>query len=395
MIVTCNWPSKPLGEICDVIAGGTPSRRNVANYGGGIPWVKIGDMLQNQIFETKETISQEGLQNSTAKLLPKGTLLISIFATIGRTSVLGIEASTNQAIVGLIPRSKNSVFTPFLRYYLNYSVTQLTSQARGVAQNNINGKILKALTIPLPPLPEQKRIAAILDKADAIRKKRKQAIDELNNLIPAIFYDSFGNTIENEKGWPILPLAEIVKQNTSVTYGIVQCGPHIEVGVPYVRTSDISNEILPPIEAFGRTSPELAAKFERSTVHTGELIFAIRATVGAVVIVPEYLDGANLTQGTARISPGENVTPDYLLWCLRSKQIQQWVDRQCKGATFKEITLGKLREIPIPLPPINLQLRFSETVQGIQKSKDRYEQSAVEADALFNSLVQQAFKGEL
>ena len=138
------WPTKLLGELCNVIAGGTPSRGHPEFYDGKIPWVKISDMLQGTVLRTEETISQLGLANSAAKLLPAGTILISIFATVGRTAVLGVEAATNQAIAGVIPKHMQTVSPAFLRLFLDYSVSDLIAKARGGAQLNINGKILKS-----------------------------------------------------------------------------------------------------------------------------------------------------------------------------------------------------------------------------------------------------------
>lgn len=265
----------------------------------------------------------------------------------------------------------------------------------GSTQVHVRGTEFQKLKIPLPTLSEQKRIADILDKADAIRRKRQQAIEFVRESVQASYDELFGQPLANPKGWPLKRLEEVVADGTSVSYGIVQCGEHVEDGVPYIRTSQMSDESLPALEEFDRTHPSIAAKYKRSTCRTGDLVFANRATIGAVVKLPEYLDGANLTQGTTRISPGKEVTSDYLLWTIRSNQIQFWFDRWAKGATFREITMGKLRETPIPVPPSDLQDEFDRRLQLIETTGGRLEYALRESTQLFNSLVQRAFKGEL
>lgn len=151
------------------------------------------------------------------------------------------------------------------------------------------------------------------------------------------------------KDWQIKTLEECVCPDAQITYGIVQAGPHIEDGIPYIRTGDMAGDKL-KLEGLLRTSPKIALSYRRSEVKTGEIVCAIRATVGKVLEVPPELDGANLTQGTARISPNHNINNRFLLWVLRSSYAQRQFNLAVKGTTFAEITLENLRKIKVPLP---------------------------------------------
>lgn len=163
------WKVVPLGEICDIQAGGTPSRyKNEYWINGNIPWVKIGDMNSKFISSTNEFITESGLKNSAAKLFPKGTLLFSIFATLGAVSILDIEATTNQAIAGINIKSRKDVYNFFLYYYLISIKKDIEKIGRGVAQNNINLGILKRYPISIPSLEKQVKIAQTLDKASEL-----------------------------------------------------------------------------------------------------------------------------------------------------------------------------------------------------------------------------------
>lgn len=260
---------------------------------------------------------------------------------------------------------------------------------------NRHFKYLKELQIPLPPLEQQKKIAAILDAADAYRQKTKALIAKYDELTQSLFLDMFGDPVIKQKKIQFVKLSEVVDRNKIITYGIVQAGENLKNGVPYIRTGDIKNgKIL--IEKLQKTSQEIAKSYERSKCAAGDIVMSIRATVGTIAIVPPELDGVNLTQGTARISPDTKIIDRYFLYyCLKSKDVQLKIEKQTKGATFREITLGRLREIEIPLPSINSQNQFAERVQAIEKQKAQAQASLEKAEELFASLLQKSFKGDL
>ncbi|EAH5886780.1 restriction endonuclease subunit S [Campylobacter upsaliensis] len=157
-----SWAWVKLGDICEIVSGGTPSRDKIEYWHNGtIPWVKIADVKNNVVNQTQEFITELGLENSSAKIFKKGTLLYTIFATLGETAILNIDAATNQAIAALIEAYDYD--TKFLMYCLMSMKDYVNSLGRGVAQNNINQTMLKNFTIPLPPLREQQEIVKKLD----------------------------------------------------------------------------------------------------------------------------------------------------------------------------------------------------------------------------------------
>ncbi len=136
----------------------------------------------------------------------------------------------------------------------------------------------------------------------------------------------------------------------AITYGIVQCGPHIRDGVPYIRVSDMdAPELL--LDGMLRTSNSIASRFARSTVAEGDLVYALRGKLGEVRQVRSELVGANLTQGTARLSPNDRLVTDYLIWAMRDPRTVRQAELEAKGTTFREITLADLRRIRILVPP--------------------------------------------
>ncbi|ECH3612865.1 hypothetical protein FO141_07190 [Campylobacter upsaliensis] len=160
--IPSTWAWVKLGDICEIVSGGTPSRDKIEYWHNGtIPWVKIADVKNNVVNQTQEFITELGLENSSAKIFTKGTLLYTIFATLGETAILNIDAATNQAIAALIETYDYD--TKFLMYCLMSMKDYVNSLGRGVAQNNINQTMLKNFTIPLPPLKEQQEIVKKLD----------------------------------------------------------------------------------------------------------------------------------------------------------------------------------------------------------------------------------------
>ena len=190
------WRWVRLGEITDIQSGGTPKRSVKEYWGGGIPWAKISDIPEDGIVDqTEETITEKGLANSNAKLFPPGTVLFSIFATIGKVGILKITAATNQAIAGVTIRNPGEIESHFLFYCLRWFSSRVVTEGRGMAQNNINLTILRNTLIPLPPLEEQRRIVAyfqeVQEKIKALKEAQAQTEAELKRPEQAILEKAF------------------------------------------------------------------------------------------------------------------------------------------------------------------------------------------------------------
>lgn len=203
---------------------------------------------------------------------------------------------------------------------------------------------LQQLEVFRPALSEQRSIATALDTAQDTIDETERIVGKLERVQEGLLHE----LLEPRDGWTVHALARCVR--VPITYGIVQAGPHVPGGVPYIRTGDMSGDRL-RLEGLMRTSDAIASAYARSRVTTGDLVASLRASVGTIHTVPPELDGANLTQGTARIAPSSDVDPRYLLWALRSPNVQRHFARIAKGTTFPEITLADLRRVPIARPP--------------------------------------------
>lgn len=393
------WPVARLGDLCDVVAGGTPARSKPQYFEGRIPWVKIGDMLQGTILSTEENITREALANSSAKLLPAGTVLISIFATIGRTAVLGIDATTNQAIAGLTPHSPERLSPAFLRRYLDSVVAELEKRAQGVAQLNINSTILRDLPIPIPSRPDQQRILDVLDRADALRAKRREALVRLDELTESVFLDMFGVP---DPAWP----AHTVDSLTSgAAKGTIRTGPfgsqllHSEFTDKGIAVLGIDNAVS---NEFAWAKPRFITEqkfgeLSRYRVRPGDVLITIMGTVGRCAVVPDDIPVAINTKHLCCITLDQDrCLPEFLhAYFLRHPTAKNYLRSTAKGAIMAGLNMEIIKKLPVALPPVELQAAFSYRLAAIRKLREAQRSALVECDAVFESLQARAFRGGL
>ncbi|WP_194777143.1 restriction endonuclease subunit S [Pararhodonellum marinum] len=388
----------PLSKVCKIKNGFAFKSTEFKNQGA--PLIRISSFEDGPVFFDDRTafVDESYIDSKKDFLVEKGDILIALSgATTGKYGFYTLDSPSllNQR-VGIIKSGRSEKLNSrYFYHYLSILKSRILLKAGGAAQPNISTKQIGEFKIPLPPLATQKKIAAILDAADAHRQKTKQLLAKYDELAQSIFLDMFGDTWVNPKGYPINKLSEVVKPKKIITYGIVQAGENVKDGVPYIRTGDIKDGKI-QTTGLRRTSIEIANSYERSKCQAGDIVMSIRATVGTIAFLPEELDGANLTQGTARISvDNERFNPLYIYHAIKSKGIQLKIERETKGATFLEITLTRLREIEIPIPPLSRQQEFDRRMNSIISQEKILKKENVYSENLFNSLLQKAFKGQL
>lgn len=294
--------------------------------------------------------------------------------------------------------------------------------ANGITRFGLTADAINNAPLPTPPLPEQQKIAAILSSVDEVIEKTQAQIKKLKDLKTGMMQEllsprepkagdqtgaqaSKTNGLHHTEfkdsplgripvGWEVKHLEELVKPEKNITYGIVQAGPHCDGGVPYIRVSDMNSRHL-NLNGMLLTSQAIAEKYKRSAVSTGDIVYALRGMIGHVLPVPSDLHNANLTQGTARISPNEKINSDYLLWALRSPYVDFQNDLEAKGSTFREVTLASLRKILICVPPINEQIKLSHTLNAIESKMFIVEDKLVQLKSIKKALMQDLLTGKV
>ncbi len=388
-----NWEFQKIGDVFTVSSGGTPIRNKPEYYvNGNIPWVKTGDLKGKYVNNPDEFITEEALKNSSAKLFPEKTVLLAMYgATIGACSILPFEAATNQACAALLPSKKCDEI--YLYYFLKSFQDELIKMGVGGAQPNISSGKIKQIAIPLPPLDTQKKIAAILDAADAYRQKTKTLIDKYDQLAQSLFLDMFGDPVKNPKGIKIVRLGDVT---TKITDGVHAKPDYTESGVPFISVKDVTTGTLKfdDCKFISKTDHE---KFTKRT--TPEYLDILYTKVGATYGRPAIIDTKNefsIYVSVALIKPDHSKINAYFLKdALANPAVKRQADKSIKGIGVPDLHLNMIKEFLIPLPDFSLQKQFADRIEAIEVQKQQAQASLQKAEDLFNSLLQRAFKGEL
>ena len=376
-----------LGEICDVVSGGTPSRATAEFWDGGtIPWIKIGNIQRKYVDEADEYITQAGLEGSSAKMLSAGTILFTIFATLGEVGILTIEACTNQAIAGITIKNQSDILTDYLYYFLKSQKSCIAALGRGVAQNNINLSILRNFEVPIPDLPMQKQIVAILDKTAKVVEVRQQQLQQLDELVKARFVELFG-----DGNHPHIALIDLIIEGAGLSYGIVQPGDDGTGDMGVLRPVDMVDGKI-STASIKYIDRSIGDGFKKTELYGDELLITVRGTTGITALTDIRFNGMNVTRGIAVVRYDRNkINPVYLNAYLNTDESQRYIQEHTRGATLQQINLSDLRVQQIMVPPLALQEQMAAFIEQTDKSKSVVQKALNEAQLLFDSLMQQYF----
>jgi type I restriction enzyme S subunit len=385
-------------DFATVITGGTPSTTKNENWDGGtIPWLNSGELNQDIITSTKNHITQQGLDNSSTRLMAPDSVLIALTgSTTGVVGYLTFEACANQSVTGILPSNKH--IPKYLYYFLKSIRKKIVSEAYGGAQPHISQGYVKDIEIPLPPLPQQQKIANILDAADALRQNDKALIAKYDELTQALFLDMFGDPVSNPKGWEKV---ELKKCTSKIGSGSTPRGgkeTYLTEGIALIRSLNIyDNEFKYKNLAY--ISQEQADKLNNVIVKSSDVLFNITgASVCRCSIVPDDVLPARVNQHVSILRPiKEKLSSSFLSHLLISENVKIKLlgVGSFGGAVMEAITKEQLEKIEVILPSIDLQNQFAERVTLIEEQKAIAQKSLEKSESLFNSLLQKAFKGEL
>lgn len=398
-----NWPHVSIAEVTEIVSGATP-KTGVSDYwGGDIAWATpadLSDLAGSYIDDTPRKITEAGLRSCAASVLPANSVLFSSRAPIGHVAINTVSMATNQGFKSFVPDS-TLLDTKFLFWWLKAHRKQIEAMGSGATFKEVSKATISRVEIPLPPLGEQKRIAAILDKADQLRQERRHAIALLDSLTQAIFLEMFG---EEGQSAVSLKTTESGNEEQHRRYLLTDVARLATGHTPDRKIAEYWGGRIPWI-----TLGDIRAIHGRTIHSTRECVTQKGINNSSAVVLPSGTVCLSRTAsvGFATIMEGEMATsqdfvnwvcgstllPEYLLAALSASR--RGLIALATGSTHRTIYFPTVERFTILLPDIEIQRYVVERRRKVVNLLEKSEMSLPRLDSLFSSLQHRAFSGQL
>jgi type I restriction enzyme S subunit len=380
--------SKKLCEISQVIMGQSPKGDSYNTDGVGMPLLNGAADYKGLSFNPKQ------YTDSPTRIAKKGDIILGIRATIGNFSVTDMDYCIGRGVAAIRPNAK-IVDKTYLLKRVESDLGKIIQRAAGSTIKGIKKEDLTDLLIPLPPLPDQKRIAEILDKADALRQKNKQLLAAYDELLQSTFLDMFGDPATNPKGWKEVMLGSTIQKIQIGPFGSqLHKSDYLESGIPLINPTNIKeNQIL--IDDAVCISEEKYDSMPQYHLFDGDVIMARRGDLSKVALVKQNGNRMFCGTGSLYVRFSDELNKFFLFKMLSHEKTINFLEKEARGVTMPNLNKSIVKRIPIFLPPIKLQNQFAQIVENIDAQKTLVKLSLQESEDLFNGLVQKAFGGDL
>jgi type I restriction enzyme S subunit len=392
-----------LGEHAEIVSGITKGRRLNGKPTREVPYLTVYN-VQDRALRLDQVKTIEATEDEIERYrLKKDDLLLT---EGGDPDKLGRGTLWNDELPESI--HQNHIFRVRLRSseldaaFLNWLVgsergkryfLRSAKQTTGIA--SINMGQLRSFPLLLPPLAEQRRIAAILDAADALRQKRRQVLRLLDQLTQAIFVEMFGDPASNIMAWPTASLDEMTEASDRINYGVVQPGEDVEDGVPLIRVADLMQGEVRD-HGLKRILPSIEANYSRSRLKGDEILIACVGSIGTVALATPDVAGANIARAVARVRVDkQKAERRFVAEQLKTSAIQRYFQNEIRVVAQPTLNIKQIKETPMIVPPLRDQERYCKRTAVVDQMVAAAESSLAGLDRLFASLQHRAFRGEL
>lgn len=390
-----SWKPTELSRVATISAGQAAPKDSFFSIKQGRSFIRAGhlqELVAGSPIEKLPTIIDDNAKRCNLKLLKSGSILFAksgMSATLNRIYKLEKDAYfvSHLAAITPIEEKLNSDFCKFFFQFFKPSTLIKDSSYPSIGLSDIS-----KIQIPLPSLPTQKRIAEILDKADALRKKHQQLLKHYDDLAQSLFIDIFGDPVKNEKGWEVKKIGEVCYY--------VKDGPHVspkysQVGIPFISVNNIIQGSIDLSNAKYITYEDYLLYSKKGKPEKGDILYTKGGTTGFAKRVDVDFEFMNWVH-IAVLKFDKNVLNDVFFESMLNSDFCYFQSqRLTKGIANRDLVLGEMKKIKILLPPIALQEQFAEHIQNIEQQKEKLKAQLDESEHLFQGLLQQAFNGGL
>ncbi|EGQ8702006.1 restriction endonuclease subunit S [Vibrio parahaemolyticus] len=406
-----------ISDIATSYAGGTPKRTVAGYYNGTIPWVKSGEINSVNIFSSEEKITDEGLRNSSAKLVEPGAILVAMYgATAGKVGRLHIEATTNQAVLSVRSKNSNVISNDYLFWLLTFASEELIKQCQGAAQPNLSKQLIDGYQILYPSITEQQKIAEILStvdkKIDLIDQKITETEKLKTGLMQKLFSEGVGVQDENGNWQPHTefqdsPFGKIPKcWQPEILGNILDVASskrikreeYVDEGVPFYRSKEIIQKskhlsFTPEIFISRERFDKISEKF--GSPQKGDILISAVGTIGAIYCVQNeefYFKDGNLLW--LRGIDKSELSSEFLECYLRSHTCQEMLANLSAGSSQSALTIVKLNKLPLIIPTEDEQKMIVSIISSVSKKINLLKAQKHENQLLKKGLMQKLLTGE-
>lgn len=406
------WVWQKIGDVCKTTSGGTPSRRQPEYFQGAIPWVKSGELPDDLVTEVEEYITEEAVHNSSAKIFPKGTLLMAMYgATVGKLGILEVDAATNQAVCAIF--QPDYIERNFLFWYLKSIRGQLLEISFGGAQPNISQTVIKNTLFPVPypdeperSLAEQRRIVArieaLLAEVREMRKLHDEITADANKLMEVILREVFPHSpYDVQPGWSWVQLSALGKVAGGGTPRKSEKS-YWDGTIPWVSPKDMKADVI--VDSQDHVTEEGIENSSAKLIPSKSVLIVFRSGILAHSL-PVAIANRELTinQDMKAITPHADFVAEYIAYAMKAREKHFVTTCVKKGPTVHSIVGDRFWQEKVPVPEgADAVIKQQQIVSYLDAIREEVDEvcSLSDSDArLFDSLEQailsQAFQGEL
>ena len=385
------YPLVPLGDVCRFVGGGTPSRKTPEYFTGDIPWATVKDFKHFRIADTEEHISEIAVADSATNIVEAGTVLLVSRVGLGKVAIAESKLAINQDIKGLTPAPH--ILSEYLFWFLLSRSDKIKSMGAGATVKGITLPDIKAIQMPIPSLPEQRRIVDILSRAEGVVRLRREAQRKAAELIPGIFLDMFGDPATNPKGWPEHRLGDIAEVVSGVTKGR-KFGERETVEVPYLRVANVQAGHIDL--SVVKTIEVLPKEVEQLALQCGDVVLTEGGDfdkLGRGALWEHDIANCIHQNHVFRVRLVRSAAlPEFFVTYLQARKAREYFLRSAKRTTnLASINMTQLRALPVVLPSLGAQHEFVEHFNTTRSIQSQQTAATAKAEATFAALLAQAF----